>query len=111
MLLLLYTIGPKSCAMSCKPYATDFRLLSRNRRRVEFLRAYGAERHVTSHCRHALRVTILTSSDKFMAVPKMKVMVLVNATRDSEAGVRSGEQLLTAMGKYRVRACYALSSR
>ena len=30
----------------------------------------------------------------------MKVMVLVKATRDSEAGVMPNEQLLTAMGKY-----------
>jgi hypothetical protein len=30
----------------------------------------------------------------------MKVMVLVKATRDSEAGVMPSEQLLTAMGKY-----------
>jgi hypothetical protein len=30
----------------------------------------------------------------------MKVMVLVKATRDSEAGVMPSEQLLTAIGKY-----------
>ena len=30
----------------------------------------------------------------------MKVMVLVKATQDSEAGVMPSQQLLTAMGKY-----------
>jgi len=30
----------------------------------------------------------------------MKVMVLVKATRDSEAGIMPSEQLLTAMGEY-----------
>jgi len=30
----------------------------------------------------------------------MKVMVIVKATKNSEAGVMPGEQLLTAMGKY-----------
>ena len=30
----------------------------------------------------------------------MKVMVIVKATADSEAGVMPGEQLLTAMGQY-----------
>ena len=30
----------------------------------------------------------------------MKVMVIVKATRNSEAGILPGEQLLTAMGKY-----------
>jgi hypothetical protein len=95
--------------MPCKPYATDFGLLSRNRRHVEFLRAYGAERHVTGHCWHALGVTILTSSDKFMAIPKMQVRVLVKATTDSEAGVMPAAALTPVIHK--VRACYVLSSR
>ena len=30
----------------------------------------------------------------------MKVMVIVKATKNSEAGVMPSEQLLTAMGKY-----------
>lgn len=30
----------------------------------------------------------------------MKVMVIVKATQDSEAGVMPSEQLLTAMGQY-----------
>jgi hypothetical protein len=40
------------------------------------------------------------NSFQFAKVTKMRFMVIVKATKDSEAGVMPSEELLTAMGKY-----------